>query len=346
MKKLRKVLTLIVVFSMMSSYAYIPMVQAASLSAVSDTISTSAPTTLANHTVGFTTGVDLDAGGYVEVEVPATFGNVLVDNITCPATATTTKSVQSTEIARCTFTGVLASSTPYTFLVDAVTNPTAGIYDIEVRTYLSTDVLQESSIVKIAIIDTVTVTAHVDSTLTFAVAGVDAGQTVNGDTITATSTATTTPFGDILPGTQYVVGQQLGVTTNASAGFQVTVTQNDDFRTAAGAIIDSFVEGSATTTPTDWASPTGDLADITTWGHIGVATDDSDGLNGVVNYTNGFYTGLSVGTSSVIMAHDGPSSSGTADKGLSNIAYSVEIDALQEAGDYSTTLTYIATPTY
>ena len=126
----------------------------------------------------------------------------------------------------------------------------------------------------------------------------------------------------------------------------MTVTQNSNFDTAAGAIIDPFVDGTAASSPTDWVSPTGTLGDNTTWGHFGIATDDDDGLGGLTEYTDGYYEGLTVSSAKTIMAHTGPSSSTEEDKGLSNIAYAVEINALQEAGDYETTLTYIATPTY
>ena len=346
MKKIRKALTLVVVFSMMTSYAYIPVVNAASLINVSDTLSTSAPSTLANHTVEFTTGIALDTNGYIEIEFQdAGFGVIgALGDITCPGNGTEGTSTPRT--ALCTYdTDGLATSS-FTAVINSITNPTAGFYDVEIRTYLADTSLQESAKVKVAIVDTVTVTAHVDSTLTFNVVGVDSGTTINGALTTATSTATTTPFGDLDPASASIVGQQLEVTTNASAGFQVTVTQNSNFDTAAGAIIDSFIDGSGTTTPNSWIAPSGDLADETTWGHLGLTTDDDDGLGGLVAYGSQEYTGLAVGTSTLIMTHTGPSSGSAEDKGQTSIAYAVQINALQEAGDYETTLTYIATPTY
>ncbi|PLX21220.1 hypothetical protein C0584_03330 [Candidatus Parcubacteria bacterium] len=346
MKKVRKALTLVVVFSLVLTYAVIPVANAASLSNVSDTLSTSAPSTLANHTVDFDTAVVLDTNGYIEVELQSASFGIIGDtaDITCQGNGTEGTSTPRT--ASCLYdTDGLATGTQQ-IVINNITNPTAGIYDVEIRTYDSGDTLLESSIVKVAVIDTVTVTAHVDSTLTFALSGVNNGVTINGDATTGTSTATTTAFGDILPGTQYILGQQLGVTTNASDGFQVTVTQNSDFDTAAGAIIDSFVDGSATTTPTDWIAPSGDLDTPTTWGHLGFASDENDSLNGETTFADGFYAGLTVGTPFVIMGHNGPSSNTEADKGLTNVAYSVQINALQEAGDYETTLTYVVTPTY
>jgi hypothetical protein len=47
------------------------------------------------------------------------------------------------------------------------------------------------------------------------------------------------------------------------------------------------------------------------------------------------------------MGHTGPSDGFTAGQGATRVGYQIEISALQEAGDdYSTTLRYIATPTF
>jgi len=342
MKKIRKALTAVVVFSMIASYVYVPIVQAASLTNVTDLVSTSAPSTSANHSFTFDTAVVLDSGGYIQVQFNTSYGTIgtAATDVTCPGGGTATG--DGTYIVTCTYSSGLATSTGKNLVVNSITNPTTGFYDVEVRTYLNNGTLQESAKVINAIVDTVTVTAHVDSTLTFNVVGINSSQTVNGDTTTGTSTATTTPFGNLTPGTQYIVGQQLEVTTNASAGFQVTVTQNSDFSTAAGAKIDSFIDGSATTTPNSWVSPAGTLTDNTTWGHLGFTTDDNDSTS----FGASQYAGLTVGTPFTIMGHTGPSSATQADAGLTKVAYSVEINALQEAGDYETTLTYIATPTY
>lgn len=344
MKKLRKTLTAVVALSMIASYVYVPVAQAASLTNVSDTVSTSAPATSADHTFQFTTAVEIDDGGYIEITFDGVFGVVgSSQDIDCGTNGTSTS--VGTNVVRCDYSPSSVAGA-HTITVDNITNPATGFHNIDIDTYLADTSLQESANVIVAIVDTVTVTAHVDSTLTFNVAGVTADVNINGASTTAASTATTTPFGDIVPGSRYLVGQQLGVTTNASAGFTVTVTQNNPFQTAVGATIDSFVNGTATTTPTPWTAPSGDLADDATWGHLGVTTDDNDGLNGLTAYGSDEYTGLTVSSPTVVMAHNGPSSASAEDKGLSYVGYAVQINALQQAGDYETTLTYIATPTY
>jgi len=46
------------------------------------------------------------------------------------------------------------------------------------------------------------------------------------------------------------------------------------------------------------------------------------------------------------MYNGGPSDGTTDHVGVTQVAYSVRITSLQEAGDYTNTLTYICTPTY
>ena len=47
-----------------------------------------------------------------------------------------------------------------------------------------------------------------------------------------------------------------------------------------------------------------------------------------------------------VMYHGGPADGSMQDKGSVEVAYRIQITALQEAGDYTNTLTYVATPTY
>jgi len=47
-----------------------------------------------------------------------------------------------------------------------------------------------------------------------------------------------------------------------------------------------------------------------------------------------------------IFGHTGPVNGATVGVGTTTVAYKLAITDLQEAGDYSNTLTYICTPTY
>jgi hypothetical protein len=202
---------------------------------------------------------------------------------------------------------------------------------------------------RVAIVDYVTVTAAVDTIFNFVVAGVAASTTVNGATTTGASTATEIPFGILAPDTVYTLAQELTVETNAANGFVVTVQQDGNLRSSTGADIDGFIDGAYTNTPTQWTLPGDSLLDENTWGHWGLTSDDSD-LN-----ANEFNAGLGGGdrwvaastTPREIFSHDGSADGTTQDYGLATVGYQVEITPLQEAADdYTTTLMYIATPTF
>lgn len=66
-----------------------------------------------------------------------------------------------------------------------------------------------------------TLSLTVDPTLTFTVNAVSAGQTCNGATATAASTATTIPFGNVTSASNAVVCQDLSASTNATNGYTI-----------------------------------------------------------------------------------------------------------------------------
>jgi hypothetical protein len=139
------------------------------------------------------------------------------------------------------------------------------------------------------------------------------------------------------------MAQRLNVTTNARNGFVVTVEQDQNLLSSTGADIDGFIDGAYTNTPAAWAAPTNSIANENTWGHWGLTSDDD------IN-TSEFGSALFVAASTTprqIFSHAGPSDGVTNDIGSTTIGYQIQISPLQEAGDdYTTVLTYIATPTF
>lgn len=201
---------------------------------------------------------------------------------------------------------------------------------------------------RVAIVDNVLVTANVDTTLTFTVSGVNPLQTVNGSptTTAATSTSTSLPFETLAANVSKTLAQDLTVATNAIHGYVVTVEQDANLLSSTGADIDGFIDGAYTDAPTAWVSPSNAIGDENTWGHWGLTTDDISLLGAGANFAADQWVAAST-TPRAIMAHDGPSDGVTDDIGAARIGYQAQITALQEAGDdYSTTLTYIATPTF
>lgn len=197
----------------------------------------------------------------------------------------------------------------------------------------------------VVILDTIEVTATVDTTFTFEVAGVGPGANVNGVTTSGSSTAIAIAFGALLPNTASTTAQEITVFTNASQGFVVTVEQSSEFISSSGAIIDSFRNGSYETTPTTWEGPTPVLGGLTTYGHWGLTSDDATTTRASEFGTNEWVAAST--TPVVIMSHNGPTDGTITGAGTTRVGYRVEISALQEASsEYQTTLTYIATPIF
>ncbi len=217
-----------------------------------------------------------------------------------------------------------------------IANPAAtSSYAIDIAGDSATSTIQDSGEVRVAIMDEVTVSASVNSTLEFSVTGVGSGQTVNGTSTTDASTVTTIPFGSLSGNQIKTLAQDLTVTTNAANGFSLTAVTSGDLLSTTGATIDGFIDGTNTTTPTTWVAPSATPADPDTYGHWGLTSSDSSlfGSNLWVSPSSTPVTVFDAG---------GPLNAST-----TRVGYQIEISDLQEAGDdYSTTIRYIATPTF
>ena len=357
------VLVVVVIFSLVAMYGFVPLAKAASMDSAKDTISDSDLSAYATHTVEFDLSVqDLDtAGDYVRVSFAGDFGTAVSSFVTCPSTGTWSSSTAATYVD-CTLTGgTMSSTTDNTIVISgptgytAVQNPSGdGYYDVTISAYANGGALLESSVVKVYILDDVTVSAKVDSTLTFAIAGTATSTLINAggaDNTTGSTTATEIPFKQLTTDSQALLAQILTVSTNAAAGFSVTLQQNEELTNGAGATINSFrdsPDGTGTTTPEDWAQPANDLGTPNTYGHFGITSDDAVLSWGAGNdpFGDDKYAGLD-GTDAVeVMYNAGPANNTGTGVGTTNVGFSIEVGALQEAGDYENTLTYICTPAY
>lgn len=344
MQTKKKLVAILSIASLLLSGGLIGPARAASLSNASDTLSTSNLNTSANHTIAFTTTIALSTGDYFQVELPqAVFGDITTGQIACPAS--TTANAENVYTARCTATdNVTIGAKVITFT--GVTNPiTAGIQTIDIGSYTVGDVINEAADVKVAIIDNVTMNANVPSTLSFAISGLaSTAPAINGSNLTGDSSTTTVNFGTLEVGTSSVLGQQLTVTTNATFGYTVTVQQNNVLTNAAGATIDSFASGTPPAAPIAWLNPEGTLGATSTYGHMAFTTDDAN--LSARDFTSSKWFGFTDATPVEVMYHNGPADGSTQSVGKASVAYRVHITALQEAGDYTNELTYVATPSY
>lgn len=338
--------------------------EAASLTTLSDTLSDSDLSALSNHTFVFSTPTGISNGSTTTITFPAGFalGSVAFGDVDVASTTDFTVAANCTgseqvgaavsgQVLTLTFCsgdgGSMAASTTLTVEVgtnasggtNRITNPAvAQSYEINIG-----GTMADSGDLRVAIIDDVVVTASVDTSLTFTIAGLATSSAVNGVTTTLASTPTTLAFGVLPINSPVTMGQRLNVATNARNGFVVTVVQDQNLLSSTGADIDRFINGSSTATPTAWSAPSSTIDVETTYGHLGVTSDDD------INSSE-FGTALFAGnidTPRALFSHTGPSDGATASVGSSTVAYRIQIGALQEAGDdYTNTLTYVATPTF
>ncbi|MCK5061346.1 hypothetical protein KAR28_02255 [Candidatus Parcubacteria bacterium] len=346
------VLVVIVIFSMLAMYAYMPMAQADSMDSAKTTLSDSDIDITATSTVEFDLGTAITSGQYIRVTFESGFTDLLTITGACPTdtTASTTGTSDSFRVVECTASAYIEATGTANQIIVQHTNPgSENDYSVTVSTHAANDTEIESSETKVYILNDVEVTATVPATLTFGVdlLGMNSTRnTINGVALTGSSTETALAFGTLDDTSSSTLGHELSVSTNASGGYTVTVQQDAEMTNGAADTINSFFnapDGQGSTTPDVWGAPSASLGDTETYGHMGVISDDTDNM--AVNYSGSKYAGLDAANPIQVMAHNGPTN-GSGEAGVAGVAYTVEISSLQEAGDYSSALTYVCTPTY
>ncbi len=349
MKKHKKLVAMLVITILLVSNTFVSKAKAVSLINASDRLSTSNVGSLANHTITFTSSVALGTGDYFLITIPGSsgFGSIATSSITCPVNSTSSSFATTT--ARCVATGVVAAGVQ-TITIANIANPiTPGSQTISAFNYASTSVVREDADMVVAIISNVVMSASVPSTLTLTIAPVATNTLINNASTTGASATTSIGFGNLVAGTSSIIGQELRVTTNATYGFTVTAQQNQPLTSAGGSTIDSFATGTPPANPIAWQAPTGILAATSTYGHMGFTVDDSSLSTGNpynVGTGGDRWMGFTGTTTKEVMYSTGPADGTTQGIGVAKVAFRVQVTGLQEAGDYTNTITYIATPTY
>lgn len=361
--------------------AFVKVANADNVTDVYDLLSTSATSTPANHTIEFVSPTGVANGQTITLTFDSAGSNftgvagidtndvdLLVNGVAedIEGGDWTVGAVGQT-ITLTNVVGSIPANATTTILIglhatnegvpdEQITNPaTQGSYIIDITAGTS-----DSGATQIAIVDSVYVTASVDTQFDFTVIGftTQTGTAVNGTSTTGTTTATTLPFGTLTAGNIETLAQVLNVETNAINGYVVTVEVDHQLESSTGADIDSFADGGDDDTPGVWTRPGGgtpNIANENEWGHWGMTTSDDDiHGNGTDFSANNTWIALST-SPRAIMAHDGPADgltgsdtiAGGDDIGSTTVGYQVEISSLQEAADdYEAILTYIATPTF
>ena len=362
-KKLsKKFIALICMFTLVFSYSVVDNASAAGLVAtlISDTLSDSRPTELSNHIIkfkydaattvvatdtqtvqftGFTTGATTTVNGDFVITAGTdgvTYGTTLVYTTdytyTLPAVSTASPTLTITYAAG---GATIVNANKYikiTFTngTDKLPNPSASVCTI---TLAGTGNWATGN-AKVAVISGISVSATVDETLTFTIAGVASAVTQKTGAITTVDTsadATTLPLGTLSTSSNTIAGQNLTVSTNASGGYTTTL----EYTAALTSGSDTITDHSGTNaTPTSFTA-----ANTEGWGYT---TDDASLGTGTTTRfgANDVWAGLSATPYEVAYSATSVSSE------VTKMAYQAGISGTTEAGSYTTTFFYVTTPIY
>lgn len=356
------------------------------------------------HTIRFTLTTALPAGGDILIGYPGganntaspsatafafnnlngTGGlpaNIVTNGITCNANSFVT----SPQIM-CESTGAVSAGTVITIIIGCsaqtggscttqvprMINPTktsaAGTADswkVTIQSRDAGDVTLDNATVVMGTIESVTVRATVDPTLTFTIAGIGNGSAVNtgnttgcGQTETTnsgiTSTSTEVGLGVLgqVPGTNTklpnIAAQLLTVSTNAASGYSLVAT-------SSGRLINpstGFFLNSATTPQ---AFPVNNFFGFHA---CGLDTDTTYWNSTPTTACNSYITGSSdpicrygwpTSTGPILLSSDAAGPVGntiSAGNGLTSVSYAATVDASVPPGEYTTVVTYVATPSF
>jgi len=234
-----------------------------------------------------------------------------------------------------------ASNSIYRFINPAPTGTThtrgiADSYSIILQTEDSGNNPQDKTIMKVAPVDGVLVSATVEETISYTIAGVNISTSACGTTTSVTTTATSIPFGSVVnTDTFYDAAQTHAVTTNSSNGYTLTA-QYDQALSLNGAgvttIPDTSCDSSCSTgTPGTWSTATNN--------GFGYTLANISGSDAAFTNASGYKP---FSSSAVTIMSKASSTSGSQIYSCPRLS----VDSAQQTGTYFNKLTYIATPKF
>ena len=265
-------------------------------------------------------------------------GTTRTDTFTTNGTLTTVVTTPATQ-------SPLAITASYTTITNPTTTNTTYFARITTYSDTGTTVIDGTNNVAFAVLTStsIAVSATVDTNLTFTVAGVTSGGTVNGATTNITATAATIPFGTLASGSTKIGAHDLTVTTNGLGGYTITVKAAAEpplVGLVTGNNIDDFTGTNAS--PTAWSSPTGTTQSVNT-GFFGYTTNDATLGTGTANrFTSvgNVWAGTSTTASEVSFNSTGVSAQ------VTRVGWQAEVNSIQPADSYTGTVILTTTPTY
>jgi hypothetical protein len=176
----------------------------------------------------------------------------------------------------------------------------------------------------------------VGASLVFDVAGLPSGSTIDTFVTDVSSTPTSIPFGTVPFNTDFEAGYRLNINTNATQGYQVLMFADQQLLNSYGSPIPPVTGTNAI--PASWLG--GCLVSAT--GCFGYHAEDDflSGLNGPRFGANDTFAQLSTTTPHEVMYSSIPVND------THDILYRLKVTEEQAAGEYETTITYIAVPVH
>ena len=308
-------------------------------------------------------------GGTVTVSGTDTTGYTFVAGVATTSGGTGCTSPANYHCFEVHYSGAGGVSTPITITIGSGANTpiapapatghtqaTADTYTFQVKNYDDVDTEIDSSSGKVAVIESVRVTATVDPTITFTIAGVASGANPCGtgvtnqtdvDTTTGTNAPLAVPFGTLALNTFKDAAHLLTVSTNASNGYIVTAQENDQLGKNGGTT--PFIPD--TTGDAGTASETVSDTWDTATAHPGFGYTLKSVSGATVPFTS---SGAAFNARKFpsVADPDAPlvatimSNTTVANSNTANVCYRVTVDATQAAGDYENQITYTATASF
>jgi hypothetical protein len=377
LKKRFKTISVVILFLLFSFFA--PKANAANLTHISDTVSTTSPSALAKHAITFTTVSAIPIGGKIIITFPGSGDNTAIPS----ATTFAFNNLQTTNLSAsfsggsstCTFyvsapaincmiaTTQVSAGTTVTITVGSTTptliNPTksaadgtADIWKVWIRTVNALSVRLDTGRATIGTIESVRVEALVEPTLTFSIAPVsgaintgNATGCTNSESVNSgiSSTTTTVNLGSLNNSSINISAQLITISTNGLNGYVLTATSSGHLINPSNGV---WIPDS--TTPTAMAinvpwfgiHPCGLNVNAGAWG-----TGTTGG--GV----NAKYAWPTITNSlTLASATNGPigdaAGKGGVGAGLTSVEYAGAVNASIPAGIYTSAIIYTATPTF
>lgn len=359
---IRRTISAALIAAILLSFFYVQSVYAATLTAASVTLSDSRPSQgSVSYAMRWTeaTNVTLECITYV---------------FTTTATGSTTPTMTTTTADKGTFTNLTAANWTLDATVngtikitnasgenpagavitnfDDITNPDSeATFFMKINTYTDDGCssLNDSSVVAFATTQAVLVSATIDPSLTFAVAGLSAGTNLKGSINVSTGcsdTATAVTFPTAMSAdTNYQCGQSLTVSTNGGGGYTVTTRgthASSDFLKHTGTPATTIADHTGSNaSPTAFPTGTGGSGSEA----FGYTSDDATLGTGTAGRfgANDVWAGfVNSGTTATEVAY----SSGPVASEVTKIGLRIRFTQVTEPGTYQGTLIYICTPVF